>query len=157
MQINPAPPGPVDAPLLGLPFDHHERYALTQRIVSYLWPTVGRHPLRVLEVGGHSSALKYFLPDGSIVRADIETPGTLTGLPFRFDAYFQASGTKLPFRDASFDLVVALDTLEHVPDEERPTFMNELLRVSARCVILNGPTYHPETALAEQRLARLLP
>lgn len=34
--------------------------------------------------------------------------------------------------------------------------MNELLRVSARCVILNGPTYHPATALAEQRLARFL-
>ena len=156
MQINADAAGHVDDPLLGLPFDHHERYALTQRIVSYLWPTVGRHPLRVLEVGGHSSALKYFLPDDSIVLADIETPGTLTGLPFRFDAYFRASGTKLPFRDASFDLVIALDTLEHVPDEARLAFMNELVRVSSRCVILNGPTYHPATALAEQRLARFL-
>src|SRR3990172_5900183 len=156
MQINADAAGHVDDPLLGLPFDHHERYALTQRIVSYLWPTVGRDPLRVLEVGGHSSALKYFLPDDSIVLADIETPGTVTGLPFRFDAYFRASGTKLPFRDASFDLVIALDTLEHVPDEARPAFMNELVRVSSRCVILNGPTYHPATALAGQRLAPFL-
>lgn len=141
-------------PLVGLPFDLHERYSLTQRIANLLWPERTR-PLRVLDVGGHSSPLKYLLPDDVVVMIDVKPPGTLTHLPIEFDSYVQASGASLPFADGSFDLVTAHDTLEHVPAPARPSFLNELLRVAGGHVILNGPVYDPQTARMERVVARL--
>ena len=57
--------------LLNLPFDHYERYALTRRLVKHLFPGRGA-PLRVLDVGGHFSSLKHFLPHDSVTLADVE-------------------------------------------------------------------------------------
>ena len=141
-------------PLLGLPFDLHERYALTRTIADLLSPGRTR-PLRVLDVGGHSSPIKYLLPDDTVVILDVKPPGTLTHLEIRYDAYVQASGATLPFKDGSFDLVTAHDTLEHVPPHARSSFMSELLRVCGGHVILNGPVYDPQTARVERVVARL--
>jgi GT2 family glycosyltransferase len=141
-------------PLLGLPFDLHERYSLTRRITELLRTDRGR-PLRVLDVGGHSSPLKYLLQDDDVVIVDVKPPGSLTHLPIRYDHYVQASGAILPFRDDAFDLVAAHDTLEHIPAEARDGFLKELLRVSRGHVILNGPVYDPRTARVERVLARL--
>ncbi|HSP55780.1 MAG TPA: glycosyltransferase [Dehalococcoidia bacterium] len=149
---------PADDPLLNLPFDHYERYALTRRLVDHLFP--GRNaPLRVLDVGGHLSSLKHFLPDDIVTLADPQSPPTFTyreSVPFEYDTYVMAAGGTLPFTDASFDLVTAHDTLEHVPPEDRPAFLRDIIRVSRRFVVLNGPVHRPEAAEAEQRLARFL-
>lgn len=148
----------ADSPLLSLPFDHFERYSLTQRLVEMLLGRAGERPaLRILDVGGHLSSLKHFLPDDFIVLADRQRPPEFTyrpAVPFRCDDYTLASGGDLPFADASFDLVTAHDTLEHVPEAYRARFVSDLLRVSRRFVILDGPVYHPETAGAERRLAK---
>ena len=145
-----------ESPLLSLPFDHYQRYHLTQRIVSLLWPRRKDNLLRILDVGGSSSSLKHFFPEDEVVLADIQGPPPFTyqeGVPFLYDAYFLAAGGQLPFADASFDIVTAHDTLEHVPNDLRPAFLEDLLRVARRLVILNGPVFHAETARAEQRLA----
>ena len=151
---------PVDgSPLLSLPFDHYQRYHLTQRLVALLWPRRKGHLLRVLDVGGCSSSLKHFLPDDEIVLADVQGPPPFTyreEVPFIYDAYFLAAGGNLPFADASFDLVTAHDTMEHVPNDLRPAFLRDLIRVARRFVVLNGPEYHPDVARAEKRLALLL-
>ena len=141
-------------PLVGLPFDLHERYSLTRRIAGLLWPERER-PLRVLDIGGHSSPLKYLMPGDDVILIDVKPPGTLTHLPIRYDAYVQASGASVPFADGSFDLVTAHDTLEHVPAQARANFLRELLRVSGGHVILNGPVYDPQTARMERVVARL--
>ena len=141
-------------PLVGLPFDLHERYSLTRRVANLLWPQRER-PLRVLDVGGHSSPLKYLLPDDIVVMIDVKPPGTLTHLPIRYDAYLEASGASMPFKDGAFDLVTAHDTLEHVPAPSRASFLRELLRVAGSHVILNGPVYDPQTARMERVVARL--
>jgi GT2 family glycosyltransferase len=145
----------ADAPeILGLPFDLHERYALTRRLVRLLWPERSA-PLRLLDVGGHSSPLKQVLPNDTVVLTDPKPPGSLTGLELRFDSYVQGDGLTLPFAERSFDLVTAHDTLEHVPALLRPAFLEELLRVTRTFLILNGPVYEPRTALAESVIARL--
>jgi GT2 family glycosyltransferase len=141
-------------PLLGLPFDLHERYSLTRTIADLLSPGRTR-PLRVLDVGGHSSPLKYLLPDDTVVIIDVKPPGTLTHLEIKYDQYVQGSGAVLPFVDGAFDIVAAHDTLEHVPATARAAFLRELLRVSRGHVILNGPVYDPQTARVERVIARL--
>src|SRR5688500_12024245 len=141
-------------PLVGLPFDLHERYSLTQRIANLLSPQRQR-PLRVLDVGGHSSPLKYLLPHDWVVMIDVKPPGTLTHLPIRYDAYAVGSGASLPFGDGAFDYVTAHATLEHVPPTARGSFLRELLRVCSGHVMLNGPVYDAQTARVERVVARL--
>src|SRR5450759_1109788 len=141
--------------LLSLPFDHYQRYALTKRIISYLCLRQPGRPLRILDVGGHSSSLKHFLAGDEVIILDPLPPPAFTHnerIPFRHDGYFVGSGAELPFQDASFDVASAHDTLEHVPEALRETFLAELMRVSSNAVIINGPVYTDETAALEKRV-----
>ncbi|MEX2196855.1 MAG: class I SAM-dependent methyltransferase [Thermoleophilaceae bacterium] len=47
---------------------------------------------------------------------------------------------RLPFADASFDTVISLDVLEHVPPADRTAFVDELARVSANRVVVACPS-----------------
>lgn len=49
------------------------------------------------------------------------------------------SGMHLPFRDRSFDVVVASDVMEHVPPENRPKLISEMLRVARKVAIFGYP------------------
>ncbi|MGH2653578.1 MAG: glycosyltransferase [Actinomycetota bacterium] len=141
---------------LGAPFDAYERHRLTARLVDHIFPN-RRRPVSILDVGGHSSLLKHFLPDARIVVADVASPPPFAyreGIAFVSDGYVQASGSLLPFIDGCFDLVAAHDTLEHVPERFREDFIRELVRVSRGYVVLNGPIYRAETEKAERRLER---
>jgi SAM-dependent methyltransferase len=61
--------------------------------------------------------------------------------------------TKLPFEDGEFDVVVALDLLEHLPAELRATALGELARVTRSRLIAGCPC--GERALrADRTLAR---
>ncbi|HEV2906985.1 MAG TPA: glycosyltransferase, partial [Actinomycetota bacterium] len=153
--MNEPPGNQSEDPLLGLPFDQYERYALTKTFVDLIWPT-GHAPIRVLDVGGNSSPLKHMMAEDTVILADMEPPGTLRGLPLLHDGYVQTDGARLPFADDTFDLVASHDTLEHVPQSARLGFLSELLRVSRRFVVLNGPVYHPQTVRAERLLARFV-
>jgi GT2 family glycosyltransferase len=146
------PSGPE--PLLGLPFDLFERYSLTRDLVRRM-RSEGDPPLRILDVGGHSSPLKHLLPEEVVVLADPKPPGSLVPIPLQFDGYVQASGSSLPFRDGAFDVVTAHDTLEHIPSPARAPFIRELVRVSRGFVIVNGPVYGLHTVRAEEILVRL--
>lgn len=50
-----------------------------------------------------------------------------------------ASATELPFKDKSFDVVVASDVLEHIPPDLRETVINEAIRVAKQLVIFGFP------------------
>ena len=50
-----------------------------------------------------------------------------------------ASGASLPFRRASFDAVVALDVIEHLPKEPAYSLIEEMERVAAQTVIISTP------------------
>ena len=143
--------------LTRLPFDHYARYALTQRVVALLRESRPQAAgLRILDIGGHSSPLKHFVPAESVVLLDVEPPGSLTGVELRYDEYVRGSGVRLPFADGAFDISTAHDTLEHIPPEGRRAFLREMLRVAGRFVVLNGPVFQQETRRAEERLAEYI-
>jgi ubiquinone/menaquinone biosynthesis C-methylase UbiE len=66
----------------------------------------------------------------------------------------QASVLDLPFADQSFDVVVALDLLEHVAQVDRPRALAELARVGRRRVVVGCPC-GSRALEADRRLARL--
>jgi SAM-dependent methyltransferase len=81
---------------------------------------------------------------------------SLTVLDRSFDNYGQADGRppegcrfvlgdarEMPFADREFDVVVALDLLEHVPPVDRARVLAELGRVASRRVIVGCPAGAP--------------
>ncbi len=77
---------------------------------------------RILDVGCHDGALLASLDAQVRVGVDLEPQE-----PSRSVRMVQADGCSLPFPAGYFDQVLALDVLEHVPDDDR--LAGELVRV----------------------------
>jgi hypothetical protein len=99
----------------------------------------------VLEVGSSSKGITPYV-DRTVVGSDALFPGeiALTLMPV-------VARGQLPFRDGSFDAVISLDTLEHVPREFRQLFIDEMFRIARRYVIVG----FPEGDAAEQHDAAM--
>jgi hypothetical protein len=132
------------------PFDLYQRSRDIEEIIAIVCRETGKTALKILDVGGFridaedrdNLLLKEFLPRHDIVVLDMvesSTPG-----------YVQGDGTRLPFKDNAFDVVVTSDVYEHVPPETRREFIENLVRVSRDFIILGAPFYSPRNALAEQ-------
>ncbi|HUR27295.1 MAG TPA: methyltransferase domain-containing protein, partial [Planctomycetota bacterium] len=128
-----------------MPFDQYQRYRL---VCDLLGTLRGKQKLEVLDVGGRTALLRGFLTKDRVTLVDLESsaePGLVLG-----------DGAKLPFRDKSFDVVAAFDTLEHVPPKLRAAFVAECARVSRGYVVLAGPYHTERVAEAEKILQRFL-
>ena len=97
------------------------------------------NPTTILDVGGEGM-LKLFLPRVQIIAANVKS-GDIS-----------YSGDKLPLKDRSFDVVVSLDTIEHLPKHERVDFTQELYRVSEKAFILCAPLGTPEHVAYEKEV-----
>ncbi len=96
-------------------------------------------PSTILDVGGEGM-LKLFLPRIRIVTANVKEA----------DIYY--SGNRLPLMDSSFDIVVSLDTVEHLPKNNRTSFLSELYRVAKKGFILCAPFGTPEHLAYEKEI-----
>lgn len=102
----------------------------------------------MLDVGGHPGLLAMAVPHRRCVTIDFPKAGPTP--------YVCGSGAALPFRDGTFAAVIASDTLEHVPPDQRPAFLSELLRVSSQYVLVGGPYADLPTCWAEEKILELL-
>lgn len=97
----------------------------------------------VLDVGGGIAALAETLGAGRGVR--VVTLDLELGLLQKARAKLArallvcADGSRLPFRDGTFDAVVMVHALEHIPEEIRDQLASEIKRVSRRGVVIHGP------------------
>lgn len=71
----------------------------------------------------------------------------VTGLDTKFSPPFYpllerktGSATNIPYADKSFDVVIAVDTLEHVPRAKRKQIVTEMIRAARKEVIVAVPT-----------------
>lgn len=140
----------ADAELkLGFQPDIYQRYEFLARLIAAVFGS-GPH-LRLLDVGSGPARLTgTFLPPSiEIVRTDVSTFDDPDVIQMRPDG-------SLPFPDNSFDIVLAMDVLEHVPAERRAALLVECQRVATRALIVAGPVRSPEVVAAEQQFARFV-
>ncbi len=97
----------------------------------------------VLDVGGLAGSLSRFMPAARVVALNVDGTGDMT-----------YAGDTLPFDDCAFDVVVSLDTLEHVSPGGRAHFMAECRRVACR-TLLGQPHGVPGHAAYEAKLDEL--
>lgn len=112
----------------------------------------------LLEVGGGSRGIVSYLPlDWHVTNCDLTFAdyGSRRAAAQTRAARVVGSVLRLPFADSSFDIVVALDLVEHLGPVDRPAALRELARVTSRRAIIGCPC--GEVALQVDRsLARLL-
>jgi hypothetical protein len=130
------------APGLHFPFDQYQRHRDVQIVIAQLAAALRQPQLQILDVGG-VHLTRHFLPEHAIVVANLRQDEA---------TQVQGSGAALPFADQSFDVVMAVDTLEHIPPEKRTAFVRELTRVAAKYVLVTGPFASPLNVEAEQIL-----
>jgi ubiquinone/menaquinone biosynthesis C-methylase UbiE len=105
------------------PFDYYGRYRLAAEVVN---ATRTSTPSVVLDVGGGPGSLAAFLGGDHVVASDLRLSAWHEPAP----SLVLADGAALPFSDCAFDVVVTLDTLEHVVPAKRPLVLREIIRVS---------------------------
>ncbi len=132
--------------LARLPFDLYARYRVTAQIVEAVAPSRAR----LLDVGGGpGGTLGDFLPQHQVIASDLNLPSHWhTPAP----DLVLADGAALPFPDATFDVVVCLDTLEHVEPRKRTRLITELVRASSGWVVIGCPCATPGVADADAAL-----
>jgi len=69
---------------------------------------------RILDIGGFDGYWAASVDGGIAYSLDIDTHARFDGV-----RYIRGNGQALPFSDGTFDVVFALDVIEHVPDEGR--------------------------------------
>lgn len=100
----------------------------------------------VLDVGcGEVGVARFLKYSGDIERCNVvlldirkkHVKNVKLGLPVVGD------GCALPFKDNSFDVVVSVDSVEHIPQKNRANYLSELKRVSKNKVLLHFPAESP--------------
>jgi GT2 family glycosyltransferase len=135
--------------LFEIPFDQFQRYEICRRLIkNYSDNHVGS--LKILDVGGFHIGKdgKPWLPAVNFLSShDVLVIDTIESA---VDSYMKSDGRKLPFDDNSFDFVLTNDVLEHVNPNDREGFLNEILRVSKKYLIVNNPYYTSKNVMAEK-------
>lgn len=119
-----------------LAYDVYERH----RKVASL---IGKHDT-VLDVGGELNHLSLFCTPKKLVVANLESGDVII------------KKKKLPFSKGSFDIVTSIDVLEHIPKKDRKGFIDQLLSIASKKVILSFPIGTKEHIQYEKELKKTL-
>ncbi|OGR80210.1 MAG: hypothetical protein A2X32_06095 [Elusimicrobia bacterium GWC2_64_44] len=92
----------------------------------------------ILEVGGGESGINVYLSGKDVVGLDPGFGGDSLKDGGRF-RQLKGSVLALPFKDASFPVVVCSDMLEHIAEGDRERAISELLRVTGKTLFLSFP------------------
>jgi hypothetical protein len=108
----------------------------------------------MLEVGSGSRGIAAFTSRFHVTACDVSFDDYGGGDAGRDLGVTRITGSvlALPFADTSFDVVLALDLLEHIAPPDRRTALSELRRVACSRLIVGCPC-GPAAELSDQRLS----
>lgn len=112
------------------------RYSRTMPLIEEVDGTT------LLEAGSGSEGVARFASERwkiTAVDRDFSDYGTASDGPDDGVRRVRGDVTELPFADREFDVVVALDLLEHVPPDLREKALQEMARVAGRRLIMGCP------------------
>lgn len=128
--------GWLQAILCSPSMDQWQRYA---SVIEEIKKLDKRH-LSILDVGGGGDIIRSFL---AAKENDVHILDThakcLRRVKDRWIKVILGDGCALPFKDDSFDVVISLDSLEHVPDSTKLDYCRELKRAAKSYVIIHCP------------------
>lgn len=124
--------------------DSYERHKAVADFIE------ANHPgsCKILDVGGErrltTNSLALFLRNKRVDTLNVNAKTDI-----------QVNGVTLPLEDKSYDIVVSIDTIEHIPKEDRQKSIEEYCRVSSKYVIVTAPLgsdlqYESEVRLNEE-------
>jgi hypothetical protein len=126
--------GITEALAFGGRVDLWQRYAAVVEATKAL----GDGARTVLEIGSGHKGVTQFLDPGRYQICMLD-PFFLPAPEDTRVFSIVADGAVLPFRDGAFDIVIAVDALEHFPRRQRAAFAAETQRVAANSVIIHVP------------------
>jgi Methyltransferase domain len=101
----------------------------------------------VLDVGGYRGVTREFQPNDTVTILDVDDVSEA--------GYIRGDGTRLAFKDKSFDFVVNFDVLEHIPLASRKAFLEECWRVCKVATFVATPVKTEANEIAEEGLNAL--
>lgn len=119
-------------------YDNYQETEGIFRAVAGMLVTMFR-PRSVLDIGCAYGFLVKHLRYGTQVGIDVSKYAILQRRAT--NKVFLASATNLPFRNKIFDLVVCVETLEHISEENIQLSLHEIERVCKKWVFITSP--HP--------------
>lgn len=103
----------------------------------------------ILEVGsGAHGNLAQYLPKDDIVFLDLELPEDVLKDP----RFVVGDATNLAYGEDSFDYIIALDVVEHIPTEKREAFIANINRVAKLGVVLSAPIFSEQSPHEDELL-----
>ena len=127
-------------------FDTFQRYKKIVDIITAIHNLEKKEHFSILDVGGYPCEFEKFSDDKIFI---IDIPNC------KKENYIKGSGINLPIKDNAFDIVISSDTYEHIPIDKREQFLNELIRVSKKYVILGAPFKSEINEFIEDELCKL--
>ncbi len=128
------------------------KQAKFERITAFMDDPTG---LRCLDIGADNGVISLLLRrrGGRWASADLDEHTVASIRQLVGDDVHQLDGSRTPFPDQSFDQVVVVDYLEHIPDDDR--FAAELARIlkPGGRVVINVPHLKPRSLLNRFRHA----
>jgi hypothetical protein len=106
---------------------------------KYLWFNKTKEVMMagtILDLGGGEGLFETLFPENSHQATILEVSANHKA---RKTPYVVYGGKEIPFRSKSFDIGIALQTLEHVPEQSRKHLITEFDRVVRKQIILAFP------------------